>query len=352
PRDNDLILASHARGVWILDDVTPIQQWAKAESAETFVFEPEPAVAFNPANDQMKGFEGDRVFLGANPAPGATLAFRLKDAAKEVRFTVRDARGTVVRELSGDAMRDRNRTGLNLIKWDLRVQPLRPLPPPPGAGPGGPGGGGGGAGGGGGIGGGGTNGPFLLPGTNRATRVVEGRERQAVDVVVKGDPEVQITDADRRTWHDTARELHQLQEKANDVAGMVQTAFSQVSTLQEQTQGATLSPTAKGALDGLIKEFEPLRRRLGLGGGGGPGGGGGFGGGSENVRGRIGQLKGAIMGSTSVPTSTQLMQIREVKAALPQVIDQANATVAKVAAVAKELLGSGALFPALKPVPK
>ncbi|MGQ0734457.1 MAG: WD40/YVTN/BNR-like repeat-containing protein, partial [Acidobacteriota bacterium] len=42
PRDNDLILASHARGVWILDDVTPIQQWAKAESAETFVFEPEP----------------------------------------------------------------------------------------------------------------------------------------------------------------------------------------------------------------------------------------------------------------------------------------------------------------------
>ena len=29
PRDNDLILASHARGIWILDDLTPIQQWAR-----------------------------------------------------------------------------------------------------------------------------------------------------------------------------------------------------------------------------------------------------------------------------------------------------------------------------------
>ena len=47
--------------------------------------------------------------------------------------------------------------------------------------------------------------------------------------------------------------------------------------------------------------MEAVRRRLGL--GGGQGGGGGFGGGTENVRGRIGQLKGAIMGSTALPTT-------------------------------------------------
>ncbi len=29
PRDNDLILATHARGIWILDDPTPIQEWAQ-----------------------------------------------------------------------------------------------------------------------------------------------------------------------------------------------------------------------------------------------------------------------------------------------------------------------------------
>ena len=58
------------------------------------------------------------------------------------------------------------------------------------------------------------------------------------------------------------------------------------------------------------------------------------------------------MGSTSLPTNTQLMQIREVKAALPGVIDQANAAVAKVPGLVKEMVGAGALFPAIKPVPK
>ena len=91
PRDNDLILASHARGIWILDDLTPIQQWAKSEGADAFVFDSEPAASCNAANDQMKGFEGDRLFLGMNPAPGATLAYRLKGDAKDVKFTIKDS---------------------------------------------------------------------------------------------------------------------------------------------------------------------------------------------------------------------------------------------------------------------
>ena len=100
------------------------------------------------------------------------------------------------------------------------------------------------------------------------------------------------------------------------------------------------------AKQGLAKEMESARRRLGLTGGGG------FGGNPENVRGRIGQLKGAIIGSTSVPTNTQLQQIREVKAALPVVIDQANAIAAKLPGLVKEMLGAGAIFPTLKPISK
>ncbi len=346
PRDNDLILASHARGIWILDDLSPIQEWSKAAASEAFVFSAEPAVAFNAANDQMKGFEGNRVFLGPNPAPGATLAYHLKSAAKEVTLTIKDGAGTVVRELSGAAMRDRNTAGLHLVKWDLRIQPLRPLPPAPGA-TGGPGA----AGGGGGFGGGGNNGPYVLPGTYRATLSVNGRDAQTIDVAVKGDPDVKISDADRKIWFDSAKDLHELQAKANDAAELTQNANAQLTSLTQQTRDASLSASAKQSLDGLTKEMEVVRRRLGLAGGGG-GGGGGFGGGTENVRGRIGQLKGAIMGATALPTTTQLMQIREVKAALPIVIDQANAAAAKVSSLAKELVGSGVIFPALKPVPK
>ena len=346
PRDNDLILASHARGIWILDDPTPIQQWAKSEGTDAFVFDSEPAMIYNAANDQMKGFEGDRLFLGMNPAPGATLAYRLKGDAKDVKFTIKDSSGATVREITGPAMRDRNKGGLNIVKWDLRVQPLRPLPPAPGA----PAGGGQG-GGGGGFGGGGNNGPYVLPGTYKATLNVNGRDAQTIDVAVKGDPLIEITAADRKVWFDTARELHDLQQKATDVAEMVQNADAQMTMLQQQTKNTPPSGNAKQQFEALQKEFDAVKRRLGLGQQGG-GGGGGFGGNTENVRGRIGQLKGSVMSATTMPTNTQLMQIREVRAAMPGLIDQANATVAKLPAVVKEMMGSGALFPAIKPIPK
>ena len=55
-----------------------------------------------------------------------------------------------------------------------------------------------------------------------------------------------------------------------------------------------------------------------------------------------------IMGSSDI----QMMQVREVKAALPGLIDQANAVVAKVPGLVKDLIGNGSMFPAIKPVPK
>jgi hypothetical protein len=334
PRDNDLILATHARGIWILDDAGIIQQWSKAEAAGTFAFDPEPATAFNQANDKMKGFEGDMQFLGLNPAPGATLAYKLAADAKQVSWVIRDG-STQVREIAGDAMRNRNTAGLHIVKWDLRVQPLRPLTPPPGA----PAAGGGG--GGGGFGGGGNNGPFVLPGSYRATLRVDGKAVQTVSVTVRGDADIRITDADRKTWFDTARGLHDLQAEANAAAQIVQDASAQMTLLTQQTRNATIPPGVKSSMDSLNTELERLRRRLGLGGGG-------FGGGAENVRGRIGQLKGAIMGSTSVPTTTQMAMIREVRAALPKVIEDAGAAGRRMPALVRDLIGAGVVFTPVK----
>jgi photosystem II stability/assembly factor-like uncharacterized protein len=81
PRDNDMLLATHGRAIWILDDLTAFQQWTRTETTATHAFEPAPATAFNAANDQMKGFEGDRIFLGRNPDLGTTLFYRLKSEA-------------------------------------------------------------------------------------------------------------------------------------------------------------------------------------------------------------------------------------------------------------------------------
>lgn len=336
PRDNDLIIASHARGIWILDDLGPIQQWGKADDTETKAFEPEAAVAFNQANDQMKGFEGDMQFLGLNPAPGATLAYRLKAEAKDVKWTMRDSGGQVVRELSGRDLEGRRSAGLNLVKWDLRIQPLRPLPPPPGA-PAGAGGGGEG-----GFFGGGLNGPFVLPGTYRATLSVDGKDAGTVSVVVKGDPDITITEADRRQWFDTARDLHDLQRQANSAAEVIQAAYAQLQAVRQQTRSATVPQTQQQAIEALDKELQGLRTRAGL----APGG--GFGN-PDNVRGRIGQLKSAVVGATALPTTTQIVQIREVRGLLPKLVSDASASAAKVPALVKDLVNAGVLFAPARP---
>jgi photosystem II stability/assembly factor-like uncharacterized protein len=321
PRDNDLILATHGRGIWILDDLAPIQHYAKSQGGAPFAFEPAPAVAFNAANDQMKGFEGDRRFLGPNPVPGATLTYRLHADAKDVKWTIRDSSNTVVRELSGAATRDANKAGLNSVAWDLRVQPLPPLRSQQQ----GPGGGGGG------FGGSGNNGPFVLPGTYRAVLTVDGKDANTVNVVVTGDRDIALTDADRKVWHDTALALHQMQRQANALADSVHDAWSQLQTLQQQTRNRSVAANLKSQMDALVKEFESLRRRLGLAGGGGFGN-------TENVRGRIGQVKGGIMASTAHPTEVQMRQYKELQAALPKLEAEAKTAMAKVAPLARELV--------------
>lgn len=336
PRDNDMLLATHGRAVWVLDDLTPFQQWAKSETAVAVAFEPAPAVALNSANDQMRGFEGDRIFLGLNPAPGAALAYRLKAEAKDVKWTIRDASGVVQREIEGDEVKDRNQAGLNIVQWDLRVQPLRPLRGQQST----PAGGGGG-----GFGGGGLNGPFVLPGAYRGTLTVDGKDATTVQVVVSGDPAITLAETDRKTWFETAMKLHRMQGQANEAADAVNAAGNQFGAIQQQTRDQNVPPNLKTQMDLTGKELEGLRRRLGLSGSGG----GAFGGGGENVRGRLGQVKGAVMGSTSLPTEVQVRQVKELEGALPKLLADVTAGTEKLSTLARELVTSNVLFAPVKP---
>ncbi len=336
PRENDMLIATHGRGIWILDDLAPFQQFAKAQQTDAFVFEPEAVAHRRPSAERMKDFEGDRQFLGKNPARGVRLAYYLKSEAKDVKVTVRDSSGAIARELTGDATKDARTAGVNTVVWDLRVKPLDAMRNPQGGG-----------GGGGGFGGGGNNGPLVLPGAYRVTLSVDGREAQSVNVRVEGDPDIQITDADRRTHFDTAMALHSLHGTMNEAADLVTDMDRQLTSVNDALKG---QPSAlgslKSAIDDLKKQVDGLKPRLGVGDGGG------FGFNPANVRGRVGQLKGAIMGSTSLPTETQTRMIGETRTVSAKVIDEVNAAVGKFPALYKELANSG-IYPApLKPIGK
>jgi hypothetical protein len=341
-RDNDMILATHGRSIWILDDATPIQQGADARRAEAFLFDIRPAMQYNLAND--RGFVTDKPFRGKNPEYGALITYHLRSEPKELALRIRDASGNTVREITGDAVREKRKAGFNRVAWDLRHQPLPPSAAPQGGGPGG---------GGGGFGGAGTNGPNVLPGEYRVTLVVDGKDVATKPVRVSGDVAVQITDAERKTWHDTALALHELQKTANEAADAVAEMSRQFRALEGMVKTAANVPSAgTSAMADTEKTLADLRRRLGV-----PtpgqqpaGGGGGFGGQQQNVRGTIGQTKGQIMNSTSLPTAQQVRIAGESREDLTKVVQQANALIAEFPSLYDKLGMTGLKPAALKPI--
>ena len=139
PRDNDLIVGTHGRGIFILDDITPLQQLSqKVMDSEAHLFEVRPGTIW--LNDPRLGryWGGAKLFRGANPAPGTAVSYYLKSAPSgDVKIAISDYTGKVVRNITGT-----KEVGLNRIQWNLRGDP--PPRPPGGGGPGGGGGGGGG----------------------------------------------------------------------------------------------------------------------------------------------------------------------------------------------------------------
>ena len=99
--ENDLVVATHGRAIWILDDLTPFQQFtpAIAESA-VHLFPPPSALRFWPWS-QVESL-GDGAFYGKNPSYGAQFSYFLEHESKEPgQLVVTDAQGHTVRTMKG-----------------------------------------------------------------------------------------------------------------------------------------------------------------------------------------------------------------------------------------------------------
>ena len=99
-KNDDLVIATHGRGFWIMDDVTPLRQMAAAVAAHgAFLFAPAVACRVRP-----EGFTGTPLPKseprGANPPDGAYLDYTLPTAAKTITLTITDAAGRLVRRYS------------------------------------------------------------------------------------------------------------------------------------------------------------------------------------------------------------------------------------------------------------
>jgi len=169
PRDHDLVIGTHGRAIWIVDDIRPLRALAgdpgiRDRALHTFAAPPaqQHVVALQGDLGIHMGYRvvGHAMFFGESRPYGALLSYWVGEGAAggTAQVQVRSADGRVVRELEGPA-----EAGVNRVVWDLR----EPAPP-----------GGGGRGG---------QGPEVAPGTYQVSVRVGGAE-SSTTVQVLPDP--------------------------------------------------------------------------------------------------------------------------------------------------------------------
>jgi photosystem II stability/assembly factor-like uncharacterized protein len=121
PRDHDLVIATHGRGIWIVDDLTPLRSLIGDVMARPAAFLPaRPAQQRMPASGGW--VEGDSNFVGQNPSGGATIAYYqpTRHLFGPIKLEILDASGKLVDTLSPTKHR-----GANRVFWPMSVKPPR-----------------------------------------------------------------------------------------------------------------------------------------------------------------------------------------------------------------------------------
>jgi len=144
-KNDDLVLATHGRSFWILDDVSPLRQFADSVAGEDMHLY-QPATAYRVHTGEAPA---QFAFDGKNPPNGAVIYFYLKQAPKpetkqEVKIEILDAAGNVIRKYSSskaepldepldpDGKKPEKQIkleeGLNRFVWDLHYDESNRVP--------------------------------------------------------------------------------------------------------------------------------------------------------------------------------------------------------------------------------
>lgn len=120
PRDRDVIVGTHGRSIWIVDDITALEQVGDlSEEADVRLFDVRPATAWITDIQKQITVGGAKNFRGQNSPAGSAITYWLKNPASNVRITISDVTGREIRTLDGT-----KDAGLNRVQWNLLMTPI------------------------------------------------------------------------------------------------------------------------------------------------------------------------------------------------------------------------------------
>jgi photosystem II stability/assembly factor-like uncharacterized protein len=246
PRENDIILGTHGRSIWIFDDATVIQLMSEQVlESEAYLFDMRPALRFT-SRFARYGI-GYKPFVGPNPPYGALITYYLKnkpDEKAKLSVQILDENGKLIRELTQIPKEQ----GLNRTYWDLRYERPKAAREPDSEEAqffGGP------------------RGPQVLPGTY-TIRLIVGDKSYEKRVEVRLDPTISVTDADLRAQLELLLKLRDMISTANEAIRTLNSTGEQLRQI-ERTIKDRMPDAPKEVIESISdssKQVESLTGQL------------------------------------------------------------------------------------------
>ncbi len=304
PRDHDLIVGTHGRGIYIIDDLTPLRALTSEKRAADSVLLPSRPQAMW-SGGALQEFASNDEFFGEGRSESAVIAYHLKKRHLfgDLRVNIYDDQGKRVGSMGGG-----KRRGMNRVDWPMRLKAPR-LPPSTQLVPA-------------------FMGPRLPEGTYRV-ELVRGDERTTGSVELVGDPRSRHSAEDRRLQQITAIAVYEDLADLTFLADSIADLRTQAEARLDDGRGPTRALTrVRDRLAGFGDELSASKQGMITG--------------EEKLREEYGQLYGAIVGYDGRPTASQLASHRRLRRALDTMIAKVDAYVeTDVSALNRELEKAG-----------
>jgi len=232
--DDNLVLATHGRGLWIIDDLTPLRDLASRDITAPIVF-----LNARPTEQRIEGSggwpEGDATYHGENPAAGAVITYYQSTRHVFGRLTmdVVNDRGEVVATLTPGTAK-----GINRVTWSMQVAPPRVPTAAQAAFAG-------------------TQGPRVLPGVY-TVRLTTNGVTYTQPLTVGLDHRADYSVEDRRLQYAAAMKAHALFSHMSDVVDRL----NGLKALLQQTREHTTNHDLREAIEAVAEQTEGLRKRI------------------------------------------------------------------------------------------
>ena len=295
-RESSLVVATHGRGIWIVDDITPLRKLSAEVMAQEAAFVPgKPVQQRLNANGGWP--DGSAVFIGPNPPDGALIYYyqKKRHIYGKMKVEVFDAQGKLV-----DTVPANSRRGLSRVEWSMRLKPPRVPPAATAAFEA-------------------ARGPRVLPGTY-TVKMTRGTETYTTPLVVSLDARAKFSVEDRKQNFDAIMRVYNL---LGDMTFDVERINGVRDELAKHAAKMPANDPLRKQLEALVAKCEEMRKKIVATTEGGAITG------EERIREHTTELYGDLDNYEGRPTDYQLARIDSLKHDLDDVAKEFDAFVAK-----------------------